>query len=172
MHFGELKKRFMTTAPIHILWYIRNILDCLEVSKCVFILNIIYIRVPLFVSKAITTQIWINLPYWRRLHEGFFVWYINMVLILRTQCVEKSLLESSRFNLSTDFGGVLKTHFGKLKMRFIPTAPIHIVCYIQNFFDSLQVRKCVFIWNMFYIRVPRICFKGYFHPNFYQLSRL
>jgi hypothetical protein len=48
-----------------------------------------------------------------------------MVLILRTQRIEKSLLEISQFNLSTEFGGVIKIHFGDLKMRFFPTAPIH-----------------------------------------------
>jgi hypothetical protein len=36
MHFGELKMRFLPNAPIHIVWYIRYIFDCLEVSKCVF----------------------------------------------------------------------------------------------------------------------------------------
>jgi hypothetical protein len=45
-----------------------------------------------------------------------------MVLILRTQIVEKSQLEISRFSLATDFVDVLKMHFGELKMRFIPTA--------------------------------------------------
>jgi hypothetical protein len=59
--------------------------------------------------------------------------------------VEKSLLEISRFNLSTDFVGLLKMHFGELKMRFFPTAPIHIVCYIQNIFDCLEVSEYVFI---------------------------
>jgi hypothetical protein len=47
-----------------------------------------------------------------------------MDLILRTQRIEKSLLEISRFNL-LEFGGVLKMHFDGLKMRFFPTAPIH-----------------------------------------------
>jgi hypothetical protein len=46
--------------------------------------------------------------------------------------------------VSTDFGGVLKKHFGELKMRFMQTAPIHIVWYIRNIFDSLGVSKCVF----------------------------
>jgi hypothetical protein len=38
----------------------------------------------------------------------------------------KRLLIIYLFNVSKDFGGVLKMHFGELKMRFIPTAPIHI----------------------------------------------
>jgi hypothetical protein len=81
----------------------------------------------------------------------FFLWYINMVLILRTQRVEKSLLEISRFNLSTDFVGVLKTHFGKLKNRLLTTAPIRIVWYIRIIFDFLEVSKWVFIeiWSTF-----------------------
>jgi hypothetical protein len=41
-----------------------------------------------------------------------------MVFILWTKRVEKSQLEISRFNLSTDFGGVLKMNSGELKMRF------------------------------------------------------
>jgi hypothetical protein len=68
-----------------------------------------------------------------------------MVLILRTQGVEKSLLEISRFNLSTNIVGVVKTNSGELKMRFLPTAPIHIVWYILKLFDFLEVSKCVFI---------------------------
>jgi hypothetical protein len=35
-------------------------------------------------------------------------------------------------------------HFGELKMCFVPTAPIHIVLYLRNFFDCLEVSKCVF----------------------------
>jgi hypothetical protein len=76
-----------------------------------------------------------------------------MVLILKTQSVEKSLLEISRFNLPTDFGGVLNMHSGELKMRVLPTPPIQIVCYIRNFFDCLEVSKCVFIRNMINISV-------------------
>jgi hypothetical protein len=40
--------------------------------------------------------------------------------------------------LSTDFGGVLKMHFGQLKTRFLTTAPNHIVWYIRNILDSLE----------------------------------
>jgi hypothetical protein len=47
-----------------------------------------------------------------------------MVLILNTLKVEKSLLEISRFNLSTDIVGVLKINSGELKMRFLPTDPL------------------------------------------------
>jgi hypothetical protein len=53
-----------------------------------------------------------------------------MVLILRTSRAEKSLLEIYRFIVSKDFGCGLKMHFGRLKMRFFPTAPVHIVWYI------------------------------------------
>jgi hypothetical protein len=68
-----------------------------------------------------------------------------MVLILRTQRVEKSLLEICTFNLSTDFGGILKMHFGELKKRFLTTASIHFEWYIRNILDCLEVSKCVFI---------------------------
>jgi hypothetical protein len=68
-----------------------------------------------------------------------------MFLILRTQIVEKSLLENSRCNLSTYFGGVLKTHFGELKKRFLATAPIHIVWYIRNIYDCLEVSVFSFV---------------------------
>jgi hypothetical protein len=48
----------------------------------------------------------------------------------------KSLLGISRYILSTEFGGVLEMHFGELKMRFLPTAPIEIVWYIQNYLNG------------------------------------
>jgi hypothetical protein len=34
--------------------------------------------------------------------------------------------------VSTVFSGVLKMHFGELKKRFLPTAPIHLLWYIRN----------------------------------------
>jgi hypothetical protein len=80
-----------------------------------------------------------------------------MVLNLRSQGVAKSLLEISGFNLSRDFVGVLKTNFGELKKRFLKTAPIHILCYIQNFLECLEVCKYVFILNMILIHVPLFC---------------
>jgi hypothetical protein len=49
-----------------------------------------------------------------------------MVLILRTQSVEKSLLEIPLFNLQIGFGDVLKMHSGELKIRLLPAAPIQI----------------------------------------------
>jgi hypothetical protein len=52
MHFGELKMCFLPTAPIHIVWYIRKGFDCLQVSKCVFIWNMIDIRFPLICFKS------------------------------------------------------------------------------------------------------------------------
>jgi hypothetical protein len=36
MHFGELKILFLPTPAIHTVWYIQKVLDCLDVSKCVF----------------------------------------------------------------------------------------------------------------------------------------
>jgi hypothetical protein len=56
-----------------------------------------------------------------------FEGYNNMVLIFWTCRVEKILQEIYRFKVSTDFDEVLKMHFGELKMRFMPTAPIHIL---------------------------------------------
>jgi hypothetical protein len=47
--------------------------------------------------------------------------------------------------VSKDFGGELKKHFGELKMRLLPTAPIHIVWYVRNIFDRLDFSKGVFI---------------------------
>jgi hypothetical protein len=95
-----------------------------------------------------------------------------MVLILRTQRLVISLLEISRFNLSKDFSGLLQMHFGELKMHFIPTAPIRILCYIRNSFDCLEFSKCVFIWNMIYYRCPLVCLKSYHHRNIDQLTVL
>jgi hypothetical protein len=70
-HSGELKNRFMATAPNHMVWYIRYFFDCLEVSKYVFIRNMIYMRVRLICFKAISTQISMNLLDSSRLHIGF-----------------------------------------------------------------------------------------------------
>jgi hypothetical protein len=53
-----------------------------------------------------------------------------MVFLLKAQGVEKSLLEISRFNPSTDIVVVLKMNSGGLEMRFLPTAPIHVLWYI------------------------------------------
>jgi hypothetical protein len=55
-----------------------------------------------------------------------------MFLILKTQILEKIVLEISRFNLLKDFVGVIKMHSGDLKMRFIPTAPNQIVGMYEN----------------------------------------
>jgi hypothetical protein len=41
-----------------------------------------------------------------------------MFLILRTCRVDENQQKISRLFVSTDFGGVLKMHFGELKMRF------------------------------------------------------
>jgi hypothetical protein len=79
---------------------------------------------------------------------------------------------NSRINLSTDFCGLPKVHFGELKMCFLPTAPIHMLWYIWYFFNCLEVSKCVFICNMIYIRVPLICFISHHQPNFNQLTRI
>jgi hypothetical protein len=172
IHFGEQKMRCLPNAQIHIVWYIRNFFDCLEVSKGVFIWNMIYIRVPVICFKSYQQPNFIQLTRQYSFICRLIFWYINMVLILRTQTVEKSLLEISRFNLSAEFVGVIKTHFGELKMRVVPTATIHKILYIRNIFECLEISKCVFIWNMIYISVHLICFKSYQHPNFYQLSRL
>jgi hypothetical protein len=61
MLFGELKMRFLPTAPIHLVWFIRNIFDCLDVSKCVFNLKYdLHSCCSYLVSKANTTQVSIN----------------------------------------------------------------------------------------------------------------
>jgi hypothetical protein len=145
---------------------------CLEVNKCVFIWYMIYIRVPLICFKGYLPTNFEQLTRMLSFSCRFIVWYINMVFILRNQRVQKSLLEISQVNLSTDFGGVLMMHSGELKMRFLQSVPIHIVWYILNFFHCLDVNKCVFICNIIYIRVPLICFKIYQHQNYYQLTPL
>jgi hypothetical protein len=125
MHSGELKMRFLPTAAIHIVWYIVNFLTFYRLvnvfsfeicSKFVF---------HLYESKAINTQISINILECRRLHVGIFS-DILTCFFFRNLRVEMSLLDISGFNLSTDFGGVLKMHSGELKTRFMPTVPIDI----------------------------------------------
>jgi hypothetical protein len=61
-----------------------------------------------------------------RLHVGFLSDILTRSLF-RGPKLEKSIQEISRFNLSKVFGGVLKMHSGELIMRFMPTAPIHIL---------------------------------------------
>jgi hypothetical protein len=61
-----------------------------------------------------------------------------------------------------------KNSFGKLKMRFLPNAPIHLVWYIRSFLNVWKIVKVFFIWNINYIRVSIICFKSYHHANFVQ----
>jgi hypothetical protein len=82
------------------------------------------------------------------------------------------LLDLFRLYVATDFGVVLKTHFGELKMRFLPNAAIHLVCYIRDVFHLLEGSKCVFHFKYENIRVHVICFKSYHHPNFDQLTRV
>jgi hypothetical protein len=118
MHFGELKMRFFPFAPIYIVWYVRKLFDSLEVSKCILIWILIYIRDPIICYKSYQNQNFYQLTRLYSVIYRFYVWHIIMVLILRTQSVQKRILEISRLNLPTDFGGVKKIHFCELKMRF------------------------------------------------------
>jgi hypothetical protein len=133
MHFAVLKIRFMPTAPIQIVWYIRTYLTVLRLVNVFLIWNIIYIRVPLISFKRY------HHPYFDQLIRLYsFTWrfyegYKNMVHTLSTWRVEKILLEIYLFNVSTDFVGVLKMHLCEVKFRFMPAAPIHIVWYIRDY---------------------------------------
>jgi hypothetical protein len=106
-----------------------------------FIWNMIHIRVPLICFKSYQPY---AVQLTRMYSVTFFFLFINMVIILRTWRVEKSLLEINLFNVWTVFVGVQKMHFFELKMRFLPNAPIHILWYKRNIFDCLDVSKCVF----------------------------
>jgi hypothetical protein len=110
----------------------------------VFYIWNMYIRVPLICFKSYHLPNFDQLTRLSTFTCMFFVWFINMVRILRTWSVEKSQLEIYRFNVSTVFTGEFKMHFGELKKRFIPTAPIHILWYIRNVKGSLEVTKSVF----------------------------
>jgi hypothetical protein len=135
-----------------------------------FICNMIYFRVPLICFKSYQDP---NYYQHTRLYSvtcRIILWCIKLVVILRAQRLEKSLLEISRFNLSTNFVGLHKFHFIEQK-SFWPNEPIHMVWYIRYFSQCLEVSKCVFIWNMIYTRVHLICFKIYQIANFDQLTR-
>jgi hypothetical protein len=121
----------------------------------------------LFASKAISTQISINLLDWSRFSYRSFAWYINMVF-LRTQSVEKSLLENSRFNLSTHFGDVLKMLFGELKLSNSNRSNSHSMLYTK-IFDCLVVSKCVSHLKYVLHSCSSYCFKTYHQPNFIKL---
>jgi hypothetical protein len=156
MHSGQLKMRFMPTAPIHILWYILNFFDCLGVSKCVFIWYMFYIRVPFLLIQKVSAPKFLWTYSTLVGYIKVFCRHINIVLILRTQRVEKSPLEISRINLSTDICGVLKMHSGELKMRFLPTAPFHIVWNRLNILTDYRLGK-VFSFEIFSTFVFLLC---------------
>jgi hypothetical protein len=135
-----------------------------------FICNMIYNNVPLICFKMYHKKISIKLFDCCRLRLGFFVWCINMVLILRTWSVEKSLLEIYWINVSTDIGGVLNMHFGELKMRIWQTLQYTWLCTNETFLNVYMLVIVFFIWNMIYILVPLICFKSYHKTNFVQIT--
>jgi hypothetical protein len=93
-----------------------------------------------FVSKVISTQNSINLLDCNQLHISLLC-YILTWPYFEDPKLEKSLLEISRLNLSTEYGGILKMHFGELKLLIIPTDTNQIVCYIRNDFECLEVSK-------------------------------
>jgi hypothetical protein len=129
----------------------------------------IYIRLPLVCLNSYQHPNFDKLTLVLSVTCRFFDWYINMVFILRNQSVEKSLLEISRFNLSADFVGVLIMHFVELKKRFLLTAPIHLVWYILNILECLEVSKCVSHLKYVLHSCSSYCFKAYHHPNFINL---
>jgi ABC-type uncharacterized transport system permease subunit len=172
MQFCDQKISVLSTAPIHILWYIRNVFDRLKVSKCFFHLKNYLHSCSSDLFQKLTP------PIFRSTYSTVFGYMmvfclsINMVLILRTWRVEKSLLEIYRFNVLPDIGGVLKTHFGYLKLRFMSTAPIHIVRCYETILTVERLVNVFSIWYMIYIRVPLIFFISNHHPNFDQLTRV
>jgi hypothetical protein len=121
MHSGQLKFFFFAKRSNSRIMVHTKFFDCLEVSKCVFIINMFYIRVPILLIQKVSAP----KPLWTYStvvgYIKVFYRYNNMDLILRAQRVEKSLMEISRINLSTDYCGVLKMRSGELKMRFLPT---------------------------------------------------
>jgi hypothetical protein len=127
---------------------------------------------PLFVSKVISTQISINLLDCSRLHMGFLSDILTWYLFWGPKEKRKAYWKFPGLIYQQILLMSFKMNSGELKMRFLPTAPIHILLYILNIFDYLEVSKRVLIWNIFYICVPLICFKNYQHPNFYQITRL
>jgi hypothetical protein len=166
-----MKMRFLPTAPIHIVWYIRkNWLLKRLVNVFLFEIWSPFVF-HLFVSKAIYTQISINLLEYSRFTCRFLVSYINMVLILRTWRVKKSLPENYCFNVSTDFVVVLKTHFGELKMGFLPTDPIHIVWYVLNFF-MIRGNKVCFYLNYDLHSCTSYVFQKLSPPKLHELGRM
>jgi hypothetical protein len=141
--------------------------DWLVFSKSVFIWNMFYICFPLMNQNVTSTKfLWNFSP--DQLHVGFLSNILTWSLFWRPKIQRKAYWKFPAFNLSTDFCGVLKMHFGELKIRFLPNQPSHMVWFILNVFDCLELSKCVFIFNMIYIRVPLICFQNYQDPNFYQ----
>jgi hypothetical protein len=111
MHFSLLCMRFLPTAPIHIECYNVSLLTVWRLWNVFFIWNMISIRVPLI---CFISYLHLNFDQLTRIYSVtcmFIVWYINMFLNLRTCRVEKTYWKFPGL-MSTDFGSVLKTHFG------------------------------------------------------------
>jgi hypothetical protein len=81
-----------------------------------------------------------------------FVWYINMVLILRTQRIEKSLLEISRLNLSTEFGGVQKCILASWNCVFSQPLQFRSYATYETILTVQRLINVFLIWNMYYTR--------------------
>jgi hypothetical protein len=95
----------------------------LEVTKCVFDLKYDLHSCSSYFIRKLST------PKFRSTYSTVVGLHVRFLLILRYWKAEESQLEIYRFNVPTDFGGVLKLHFGLMKMRCLPTTPIHIVWY-------------------------------------------
>jgi hypothetical protein len=137
-------------------------------TKFVFLLLLWYTIVfLLFVSKAISTQISINLLDYSRFHIGL----LSDILTWSLFWEPKELRKAHWKFVGLIYQQILVVYYKCILVRwkcvFFSTAPIHIVWSIRNILDCLEDSKCVFIWNMIYFRVPPICFKSYLHPNFY-----
>jgi hypothetical protein len=97
MNFDELKFRFFQTKQCTLYGTYDTFFDSLEFSKYIFIWNMIYIRVLLICFRSYQLPNFDQLTRLLSITCRFIDWHINMVLILRTQSVDKCLLEISTF---------------------------------------------------------------------------
>jgi hypothetical protein len=117
----------------------------------------------LFVKNPITTQISVK---FRRLYACFLSEILTCSLFWEPIDKKKDYWKFPGL-ICKQILVVYKNAFWRAEKAFFSTAPIYLLWYIRNILDWLEVSKCVFIWNVIYIRVPTICFKCYLHPHFY-----
>jgi hypothetical protein len=108
MLFGVLKMRFLLSAPVDLIWYIRNVFEFLEGSKCVFHLKFCLYSCSDYLIKKLSPPKF--RPTYSSLVGRRHFWCLKNKHVPNFEDLKsrKNLLEIYRLFVSTDFGGVKK----------------------------------------------------------------